>query len=108
MVLKPGSFEIVVGEGSSPAAVFGAQELADALSLVFGTKIGVQKKPSGGKIEIRPGDLELAGKLGVDVSRFDRDGFVIRTAGKKILIIGRDRCSRPPRLLVKNYVSNHR
>lgn len=96
LTLKPGNFEIVVSPEVSPAAKYAAEEIAQALSQCFSCKITPVRKASGNKIEIRPGDLKLAKSLGIDVAHFDRDGFVIRTAGKKILIAGRDDFKRPP------------
>ena len=89
LTLTPGNFEIVECQ-DTPTVKLAAQEIADALSEVFSTPVKPVTKSSGKKIEIRVGDLELAKKLGVDIAQFDRDGFVIRTDGKKILIIGRD------------------
>ena len=89
LTLTPGSFDIVECQ-NTPTVKLAAKEIADALSEVFGTPVKSVAKPSGKAVEIRLGDLELAKKLGVDPAKFDRDGFVIRTAGNKILIIGRD------------------
>ena len=90
LVLKPGNFEIVVPPEVSPAAKFAAKEMAEALGKAFGCKVSPVQKASGNKIEICLGDLKLAARLGVKVESLDRDGFVIRTAGRKILIAGRD------------------
>ncbi len=98
MTLTADNFEIVVREDASPAAKFAAAELADALGKVFGIQITPVAVAGGDKIAICPGDLELAAGLGIKVTEFDRDGFVIRTVGNnKILIIGRDDFERDPR-----------
>ena len=89
LTLLPGNFDIVMCQ-NTPTVKLAAKEIADALSKVFGTPVKPVAKPSGKAVEIRVGDLELARKLGLDPTKFDRDGFVIRTAGNKILIIGRD------------------
>ena len=89
LTLTPGNFDIVACQ-NTPTIKLAAKEIADALSEVFSTPVKPVTSPSGKAVEIRVGDLELAKKLGIDPARFDRDGFVIRTEGNKILIIGRD------------------
>ena len=95
LTLTPGNFEVVQCSWY-PTSELAAKEIADALSEVFESKITPVKKASGNKIEIRVGDRELAKNLGIDIAKFDRDGFVIKTDGKKILIIGRDRPDSKP------------
>ena len=89
LTLTPGNFDVVAGR-DIPAVKLAAKEIADALSEVFGTPVKPVTKGTGKAVEILVGDLEFARKLGVDPGKFDRDGFVIRTDGNKILIIGRD------------------
>ena len=89
LTLMPGNFDIVACQ-NSPTVKLAAKEIADALSEVFGSPVKPVVKGTGKAVEIRVGDLELARKLGIDPAKFDRDGFVIRTDGKKILIVGRD------------------
>ena len=89
LTLTPGNFDIVACQ-NTPTVKLAAQEIADALSEVFGMPVNPVAKASGKAVEIRVGDLELAKKLGIVPAKFDRDGFVIRTEGHKILIIGRD------------------
>ena len=89
MQLAPGNFEIVRAS-SSKVTEFAAQEMAEALSAVFGVKIKPVLKSTGKKYQIRIGDAKLAAELKIDPAGFDRDGFVIRTSGNNILIIGRD------------------
>ena len=96
LTLTPGNFDIVVCR-NIPAVHLAAKEMAEALSEVFGAPVKPVTKPSGKAVEIRLADLELAKKLGVDPAKFDRDGFVIKTAGNKILIIGRDTPKIDPR-----------
>ena len=103
LVLEPGNFEIVAGKNTSPAAKFAAEEIADALSKVFQTKIQVVSQASGKKTEIRPGDWALANSLGIKAEELDRDGFVIKTAGNKILIVGRDDFKQDPRKSTKGF-----
>ena len=89
LTLAPGNFDIVECQ-NTPTIKLAAKEIADALTEVFGIPVKPVTKSSGKAAEIRVGDLALAGKLGVDPAKFDRDGFVIKTGGNKILIIGRD------------------
>ena len=97
LTIAPGNFDIVECQ-NTPTVKLAAKEIADAMSEVFGAPVKPVAKSSGKTVEIRLGDLELAKKLGVDPDLFDRDGFVIKTSGNKILIIGRDLPkSRPQR-----------
>ena len=90
LTLTPGNFEIVEGQ-KTPTVKLAAKEIADALSGVFGVTVTPVEKSSGkAAVSVRVGDMLLARELGIDPARFDRDGFVIRTAGNKVLIIGRD------------------
>ena len=82
------NFEIVYGPGK--VARFAAQEAAAVLSEAFGTTIKPRAKASGKVPAIIIGDTKLAAENGIDVSKFDRDGFAIRTIGNNILIVGRD------------------
>ena len=105
MLLKSGQFEIVVPAESSKTAKFAAQECADALSRVFGQKITPRASASGKFPAICIGDLKLAKSLGIDPEKFDRDGFVIRTAGTRILIIGKDDPKSDPKADVNKYAA---
>ena len=89
LTLVPGKFDIVECQ-KTPTVKLAAKEIADALSAVFGTDIKPVTKSTGKQAEIRIGDAKLAAQLGIKPDTFDRDGFVIRTTGNKILIIGRD------------------
>ena len=90
-------FELVVPEKASPSAKFAGQEAAEQLSRAFGSSITVRNAPSGRNPAIVIGDVELAEKLGIDLKNFDRDGFVVLTHGKTVLIIGRDDPKLDPR-----------
>lgn len=95
ITLTPDNFDIVAGK--SPTAQFAAKEIADALSGVFGVALKPVSKPDPKKsFHICPGDTILAASLKIDPKNFDRDGFVIRTAGNKILIIGNDHPAKDP------------
>ncbi len=103
LVLKAGNFEIVADKKSSPAAKFAAQELSLALGKVFQAKIPVVEQPTGNKIEIHLGNWTLANTVGIKANELDRDGFVIKTIGNKILIIGRDDFKQDPRKSTKGF-----
>ena len=82
------NFEIVYGP--TRAAKYAAQEAAAVLGKTFGTVIKPQAKASGKVPAIIIGDKELAAQNGIDVKKFDRDGFAIRTIGNNVLIVGDD------------------
>ena len=72
---------VVLPPRSAPTAKFAAAELAKYLGKVFGAPIAVVTAPVAGKVSIIVGDNVCSRSLGIDVSKFDRDGFVIKTAG---------------------------
>ena len=84
---RPG-FEIVAGP--APAARYAAAEAAAVLGKAFGTAVPVVKKPSGKVPALIIGDAAFAARNGIDLKKLDRDGFIIRTVGNSVLIIGRD------------------
>ena len=87
------NFEIVCT--SNKVAQYAAQEAAAVLSKTFGTTIKPKSKASGKCPAIIIGDTKLAALNGIDVSKFDRDGYAIRTIGNNILIVGQDDNSNP-------------
>ena len=84
------NFEIVVPSYALKPAKFAGKEAAEFLSQAVGSTITVKNAPSGKVPAIIIGDCKLAAKHGIDPTKFDRDGFVIKSIGKDILIIGRD------------------
>ena len=94
-------FELV--RGSSAVAGFAAEEAAAVLGKAVGRKIRVLTKASGKVPAVIIGDTAYAAKNGIDVKKFDRDGFVIRTIGKDVLIIGRDDPKKRPLNSVQGY-----
>lgn len=84
------NFELVVPSDASAPAKYAGDVAAKFLSQALGQKIAVRDAASGKVPAIVIGDRKLAAKNGIDVAKFDRDGFVIRTTGDQILIVGRD------------------
>ena len=82
-------FEIIASR--TPVAEFAAKEAAAFLGKAVGTQIEVLEKPSKADIpHLIFGDAAYAKKCGIEASELDRDGFVIQTHGKDVLIFGRD------------------
>ncbi len=76
------NFEIVVPADAAPTAKFAGKEAAELLGKAFGTKFKVLTAPSGKCPAIVIGSPKFAAKLGADVAKFDRDGFIIKTFPK--------------------------
>lgn len=96
------NFDVTVPEKAAPAVKQAAAELCYWLGKIFGQEI----KPvavSGKDIVIAVGDQTLARKNGIDTGSFDRDGFVIRSFGKTVLIAGRDSDRYNPRKSTGGY-----
>ncbi len=89
LFLTSDNFEIVECQ-NTPTVKLAAKEIADILTEAFGGPVKPVTKSSNKAYEIRVGDAELAATQGIVPENFDRDGFVIKTIGNKILIIGRD------------------
>ena len=95
------NFELVVPADASTPAKFAGNEAAEQLSAAFGQKIDVLSAPSGKVPAIVIGDVKLAKKNGIDIDKLDRDGFVIRTVGNQVLIVGRDTQDDPRQVIIR-------
>lgn len=94
-------FELVVPAGASRPAIFAGNEAATMLTKAFGKKISVAAQASGKCPAIIIGDKALAEKNGIDLKKLDRDGFVIRSIGNQVLIIGRDTNTDPRNVIIR-------
>ena len=84
------NFEIVVPADAAPTAKFAGKETAELLGKAFGAELEISNAPSWKCPAIIIGSPKFAAQLGVDVNKFDRDGFIIKTFRNGVLIIGRD------------------
>ncbi|MFA7230371.1 MAG: DUF4838 domain-containing protein [Victivallaceae bacterium] len=82
--------EIVVPNDSCPTARFAADELQNFLQQSSGVKIPLKSKPTGNEIAIIVGDNSLSRAAGIETKTLPRDGFIIKSIGKRIYIAGRD------------------
>jgi len=91
VTLTAGKTEVVVAPKSRPAVAFAADELTNGLARTLGGEIPVVKEPSGGDIvSIVLGDCDLSRAEGIDVSRLERDAFVVRATSNRVFIAGGD------------------
>ena len=86
---------IVVDAKASKVTRFAASQLQEFLSQILGAKIPVATV-SGKEHNIYVGATDFAARHGVDVKKMVRDGFVIKTVGKDIIIAGRDDAKTDP------------
>ena len=103
LTLKPGSLEVVLPARPAPVVKYSGKVLSETLGKMFGCKVPVVTAPTAGKISLCPGDAKLAKQLGLDLNKLDRDGYYIRTAGNRILMIGRDNPTANPPVHVGNH-----
>lgn len=82
--------EIVVGSKPCPVAAFAAAELRTFLGQVMGGDVAVVPQPTGSLTAIFVGAQDGLGEDAVDVAALPRDAFVIKAAGNRIVIAGRD------------------
>ena len=81
--------EVVIPEKACPVEKFAAAELSDYLGKIIGSKVSVTTRPSGEKTAFLLGAAG-APSAGVDLKTIDRDGYVIKSVGKNIVIAGID------------------
>lgn len=91
------SVHIVLPPRSSQTAAFAAKEIAAILGEVLSAKIEIVPAPKAQGTAISVGDNQYSRKLGIDVAKLDRDGFIIRSKGNLIAIAGRDGSGDPAR-----------
>ena len=82
------AFEVV--KPANPAAAPAARELIERLAQITGEKVNPVAKASGKVPAFYLGVCPEAEKLGIDPAKLDRDGFYIKTDGKRIFITGAD------------------
>ena len=76
---------IVLDAKASPAIRFAAAQLQEMLSQILGKQIPVSTQADKTH-NIYVGDSTFARKNGVDFEKLPRDGFIIKTVGKDIII----------------------
>ncbi|MBQ9337176.1 MAG: DUF4838 domain-containing protein [Lentisphaeria bacterium] len=96
--------EIVIPEKANATEKYAAKELSGFLEKIIGSKVPVTSKPTGGKTAFLLGSAG-AKAAGIDLQKIDRDGFVIKSAGKNIAICGNDDPKGNP---AKQYSYNER
>ena len=94
---------IVLPPKSKPTAKFAAEELAKFLGKCFNSKISIVPAPLKNGVAIAVGENAYAKSLGIDTSKFDRDGFAIKSGKNLIVIAGRDSASGNPARKNDNY-----
>ena len=85
--------EVVVSDSKNRSAVTAGSELALYLGKIIGSKVPVVRKASG-KVPAFILSHGGAKAAGIDLSKIDRDGFVIKTVGSNIIIAGTDNFDR--------------
>ena len=81
---------IVVPEKSCKVVRFAAKELQKFMQQAFKDTVPIVSKPNKGKISIILGNNIYSRKAGINIDKLPRDGFIIKAAGKKIFIVGKD------------------
>ena len=88
--------EIVVPAHALPTVRYAGKMMAEKFSASFGAPVPVVKAPTGKRTAIILGDSSQARQVGIDVKKLPRDGFIIKSAGKNILIAGLDHPKTDP------------
>jgi hypothetical protein len=79
LILKPGSFEIVLPRRATYVAKYAAKHLSEVPGKMLNCKVPVVTKGTG-KAALHVGEYELAAKMKLDMKALDRDGFHINPA----------------------------
>ena len=82
------NFEIV--HGKSAPALQAAKELAEVLGKALGVKLNLLKQPTGKVPALIVGDEGSARAAGFDPGKMEWGAFRIRSAGRNIILAGRD------------------
>jgi hypothetical protein len=82
--------EVVAPPEAGPVALFAGKELQKYLSQALGQNVPLLTEPSGAKTAIVVGRSSLLERAGVIVATLPRDGFVIKSVGSDLVIVGRD------------------
>lgn len=81
---------IVIPEKSCNVVRFAGKELQKFLQQSFGDKIPIVSSPDDQKTSIILGDNDFSRKEKIDSAKLPREGFIIKSVGKKIYILGKD------------------
>ena len=82
--------EIVLAPDASKMTRFAATELQIFLKEKLGRTLSMVNAPTPGAVSFILGINEFSRKAGIDDRKLCRDAFIIKTAGRKIYILGRD------------------
>lgn len=94
--------EIVVADDASPVTKLAAEELQHFLKESLGKTLPIISAPTGKVPAFILGDNEFSRKEGIDISRIPQEGFVIKTSGDRIFIVGPDEKNIDLRTAVKS------
>lgn len=94
------SHEIVVPDESGPVAAFAGKELQRFLKQSLDADVKIVKAPSGKSSAIILGDNHYARAAGIEAKRLPRDGFVMKSVGDNVFIVGRDDMACAPEKLM--------
>ncbi len=85
------SYQVVVGKNSSQITLAAAKDLLLYLRKSTGAELPFkQTGVTGNRPSIVVGDCAAARQAGIDAAKLPAEGFVIKTVGKNIYIVGRD------------------
>jgi hypothetical protein len=83
-------FDIVVQKNAPEPVVFAGEELKTFLNMITGADFKITDKMPEKGHAIVLGDCPAARKVGIDVNKIKRDGYVIKSIGGNIYIAGKD------------------
>ncbi len=85
------SYQIIVGKKSSEITLAAAKDLILYIDKSTGVKLPLKRTgETGDKPSIVIGDCIASRKVGIDVAKLPPEGFLIRTVGRNLYIVGHD------------------
>jgi Domain of unknown function (DUF4838)/Carbohydrate family 9 binding domain-like len=90
LTLNKNNVEIVLPTGSAKVVAFAASELKNFLGQSLGGSIPVVNKINSSKVSIILGENVLSKKASISLTGLPRDGYIIKSVGKDIYILGKD------------------
>ena len=96
LTLTAKTAEIVIADDAPKTVQFAAKELKAFLGQALGADVPVVNEPTDGKASVVLGMNRWAAAAGISTNALARDAFVLKTAGSRVYVVGRDDATVSP------------
>ena len=90
VVLTAENAEVVVAPKAAKLTRFAASEMTNFLSRVLGGDVPLVREPTKGRASIVLGENAWSRAAGIDLKDAPQDTFVVKAAGDRVFVVGRD------------------